>query len=263
MAKVRRLKKKPFVISMVFVFFITYIITFKITSNSKAVEEEVIKEEQVSDAQDPRSLIYQLNNKTKIYISTKDAQNIKIETPNWDELRIIFNNFSKIRKVENYSPIYEGYSEDGIRFSTDLNFFRIYTVNREEYYKVSVSEKEAFQKLLDESVYTSFDFIKQYKTWQDVTVTYLDETKNISKWKFDDLSYKMVSKRIVGKVQPEKNKQKTNINFVINIKGNGYVVIIETMGQDYVKITSEKGEAYYEVPTMLYDYLKNDIFRIK
>ena len=31
---------------------------------------------------------------------------------------------------------------------------------------------------------------------------------------------------------------------------------IETMGEDYVKISSDKGEAYYEVSTALYEYLK-------
>lgn len=264
MAKVRKLKKKPVVITAVILFFISYLLAFKYFNNLSSVEKnDKVKVEETSQVEDKRSLISQLNSKNKIYLSTKNIQNIKVELPNWEEIRMIFNNFSKIRKVDNFNPIYEGYSEDGLRFSTDLNFFRIYTLKKDEFYKVSVSQKEEFKKLLDESIYTSFDFVKQYKTWEDVSITYLDETRNISKWKFDDLSYKLVAKRVVGKVQPEKSRERSKYNFIINIKGSDYSIIIETMGTDYVKITSEKGEAYYEVPTMLYDYLKNDIFRIK
>ncbi len=35
------------------------------------------------------------------------------------------------------------------------------------------------------------------------------------------------------------------------------------MGRDYVKVTSKDTIAYYEVYTGLFDYIKNDIFKIK
>ena len=70
----------------------------------------------------------------------------------------------------------------------------------------------------------------------------------------------MSSKRVVGKVQPEKSKDRSKYNFTIDIQGEDYNLKIETMGPYYVKITSDKGLAYYEVSIALYDYLRDEIF---
>ena len=261
----RKFNKKGILIISVVIFLSSYLIGFKLITDffqSKNTEKkQEIKIE--SEVENPKSLISQLNRKKDIYISTENAESIKVEIPHWDEIRLIFKDFSKIREVDKLEPIYEGYSDDGIRFETDLNFFRIYTVNREEFYKVPVTEKEEFEKMLSESVYTSFDFVKQYKTWESVKISDGEKTKKLSKWNFDELSYKLISKRIVGKVQPEKNMQRSKYNFFITIEGNGYLATIETMGPDYVKITSDKGEAYYEVPKILFNYLKEEIFEIE
>ena len=72
----------------------------------------------------------------------------------------------------------------------------------------------------------------------------------------------MSSKRIVGKIQPEKNKERSKYNFTIDIHGDNYTLKIETMGKDYVKISSDKGEAYYEVSIALYEYLREEIFKL-
>ena len=155
-------------------------------------------------------------------------------------------------------PIY-----NGIKFSTDLDVIRIYTVDKEEYYKVPVSYKDELKIIFDKGIYTSFDFIKQYKTWSNVTITYGDKTKNLSKWKYDDLANKMVSKRIVGKVQPEKNRERAEYNFTIDIKADNYEVKVYTMGENYVKIQVGDLVSYYEVHTGLYEYIKENIFKIK
>ena len=204
----------------------------------------------------------QLQSKNKIYMSTGDIQNIKVEEVYWDEVKYELTKFSKVRNQEKFTPIYTGYSDDGVRFSTDLNFFRIYTVKQEVYYKVPVSEKSKLDELLSGSIYTSFDFVKQYKTWKNVKISYNNETKTIHKWKYDDLVYKMSSKRVVGKVQPEKSKDRSKYNFTIDIQGEDYNLKIETMGPYYVKITSDKGLAYYEVSIALYDYLRDEIFKL-
>ena len=126
--------------------------------------------------------------------------------------------------------------------------------------------KEELQKNLGQSIYLSFDFIRQYKSWDSVKVTYEDKTKKIYKWKFDDLSYKMGAKRPVGKIQPEKSKERSEYNFTIDIKGDYYDTNIETMGKDYIKISTGEGDqvaySYYEVHTGLYDYLVNDLFKL-
>lgn len=266
MAKKRKFKKEVKIFFLVITFIIVYIVSYKLSESIGKVKDE---EKQVNvtyneEKQDTRSLMKQLISKQNVYISNDIAGNIKLNSNHWDEVRLLFEDFSKIRKVNDMTPIYTGYSDDDIRFETDLNVFRIYTVKEEEYYKVPVSLKEEFEKILNESISTSFDFAKQYKKWESVEISYNDkETKKISKWKFDDLSYKLVSKRPVGKVQPLKSRERSEYNFTIDIKGSNFEIKIETMGEDYVRLSSGDKEGYYEVPNVLYNYLKNDIFKIK
>ncbi|MCC0654443.1 hypothetical protein [Clostridioides sp. ES-S-0001-03] len=261
MIKKRKLKKKAAILIGVVVFFIIYFISFKIGLNMEKDKSEVPKKVE-TETEDNRSLMTQIKEKKKIYVSDKNVENIKIEEDMWNEIKFFFSEFKKVRNTTSYEAIYEGYSDDGIKFSTDLNFFRVYTVNKEEYYKVPIDSKNSFKKLLDESIYTSFDLLSHYKDWKEVTITYGKETKKVHKWKFDDLAHKMISKRVVGKVQPEKSKERSDYNFSINIKGENFAVKVDTMGKDYVKVTSKKTVSYYEVHTSLFDYLKNEIFEI-
>lgn len=261
MSKKRKLKKKAAILIGVVVFFIIYFIFFKIGINMEKDKSEVPKKVE-TEAEDTRALMSQIKEKNKIYISDKNVENIKIEEDAWNEIKFFFGDFKKVRNTSSYESIYEGYSDDGIKFSTDLNFLRVYTVNKEEYYKVPIDSKSNFKKILDESIYTSFDLLSHYKSWKNVTVSYGKETKKIHKWKFDDLAHKMISKRVVGKVQPEKNKERSDYNFSINIEGENFTVKLDTMGKDYVQVTSKKTISYYEVHTSLFDYLKNEIFEI-
>ncbi|MGL5314153.1 MAG: hypothetical protein ACRC92_12965 [Peptostreptococcaceae bacterium] len=261
MAKKRKLKKQVVLIISVVSFFIVYFIAFNVGTYLDRKNEEPVKT--VEKEEDTRPLITQLGSKTKIYISNSELQNIRIEESYWEEVQYSFSKFAQIRTPEGFEPTYTGYTDDGLKFATDFNYLRVYTVNQEEYYKVPVDDKGEFEKVLKESMYTSFDFVKQYKTWKNVTISYNGDTKSIHKWKFDDLSYKMAAKRLVGKVQPEKSKERSEYNFTIAIKGENYEVNVETMGKDYVKITSGELEAYYEVYTGLFEYIRDDIFKIE
>jgi hypothetical protein len=209
----------------------------------------------------------QIKSKENIYLADKSdtsLSSIKIDEVYWQEIKYYFTEFSKIREPENYEPLYTGTSDDGLRFSTDLNYLRLYNVSEEEYYKIPISIKSEFENIIKKSIYTSFDFVKQYKTYENVTITSsTGDKKVIHKWKYDDLSYKMAAKRMVGKVQPEKNKDRSDYNFVIDIEGKNYQVRIETMGRDYVRIISKGEQSYYEVHTGLFDYLKDEIFKIE
>ena len=261
MAKKRKLKKSVLMGIFIVVFFIFYGISFyHFTSSDDKNKPEVEVSEETKE--DTRDLMTQLKSKNKIYMSSGDIKNIKVEEIYWNELKYELTKFSKVRNQEKFTPIYTGYSDDGVRFSTNLDFFRIYTVNQEVYYKVPVAEKNKLDALLNGSIYTSFDFVKQYKTWKSVEISYNDKTKTIHKWKYDDLVYKMSAKRTVGKVQPEKNKERSKYNFTIDIKGENYDLKVETMGPYYVKISSDKGIAYYEVSIALYDYLRDEIFKL-
>ena len=261
MAKKRKLKKSVLIGIYLIGFFLVYGGAFYIFSSIDDNGETKIEVKE-DKKEDTRELMTQLQSKNKIYMSTGDIQNIKVEQVYWDEIKYELTKFSKVRNQEKFTPIYTGYSDDGVRFSTDLNFFRIYTVKQEVYYKVPVSEKSKLDELLSGSIYTSFDFVKQYKTWKNVKISYNNETRTIHKWKYDDLVYKMSSKRVVGKVQPEKSKDRSKYNFTIDIQGEDYNLKIETMGPYYVKITSDKGLAYYEVSIALYDYLRDEIFKL-
>lgn len=119
----------------------------------------------------------------------------------WDEIKLFFLDFKKVRNIIFfYEVVYEGYFDDGVKFFIDFNFFRVYIVNKEEYYKVLVSFKDVFKKFLDESIYILFDFLSYYKDWKEVIIIYGKEIKKVYRWKFDDLVYKMILKRVVGKV---------------------------------------------------------------
>lgn len=261
MAKTRKLKKNVAVILGIIAFFIVYLIFFKIGTTLDKKTDGVSTKIQ-EEVEDTRPLLTQLKEKDKIYLSDKNVKNIKIEEDNWNEIKYFLSDLRKIRKVEGYKSVYEGYTDDGIKFSTDFNFFRIYTVDKEEYYKVPVSSKDSLKKILTDSMYTSFEFLKQYKTWESATVSYKGEVKKIKKWKYDDLSYKMISKRTVGKVQPEKSKERSKYNFVIDLVGENYNAKVEVMGEDYIKIIAKDSIAYYEVHDTLFYYLKDEVFKI-
>ncbi|WP_297134627.1 hypothetical protein [Terrisporobacter sp.] len=259
MAKRRKIKKSVFLIAGIIGFFIIYFISFNLFSGMDEKQENIVK---VEDKEDSRSLLRQLNDKDKIYLSDGIVSDIRVEQELLEELRYSFEDISKIRTPQSYQAIYEGYSDDGLKFSTDLDVIRIYTVNEEEYYKIPIASKDELKNILNKSIYTSFDFVKQHKTWNNVTITYNGKTKTLSKWKYDDLANKMAAKRVVGKVQPEKSKERSEYNFVINIKADNYEAKVETMGDDYVRIQAKNLSSYYEVHTGLYDYIKDEVFKI-
>lgn len=262
MAKKRKVKKPVIIAGAVILFFVLYYAGFKGGIYLQNKDAKPVEDAQAQE-QDTRSLMTQIINKKKIYVSDSNIENVKIEENYWSKMTALFTEFAKVRKPSKYEVKYSGYSDDGIRFSTDLVYFRVYNVNKEEYYKVPVATKNELDKLLNESIYTSFGFVKQNKEWKNVKVTYGEKTKTINKWNYNKLSNRMVYKRIVGKVQPEKSKERSRYNFTIEIKGNNYEVRIETMGKDYVKIISGDSEVYYEVTDLLFDYLKDDIFKLE
>lgn len=265
MAKKRKLKKSAIIVIGIIVFFVIYIIAFNIGTNMDK-QPETTTTKPNSNQEDNRILKTQIMSKNDIYINYEEDEEVsavKVDEEYWKEVKYFFGEFSEVRAPKEYTAKYVGNSDDGLRFSTDLNYFRVYNVNKEEYYKIPVGIKTEFEKILNKSIYTSFDFIKQYKSWHKVSISSSEgKTKNIFKWKFDDIAYKMASKRIVGKIQPEKNKERSKYNFVIDIKGKDYEVKVETMGKDYVKITSHGDESYYEVHTGLFEYLKDEVFKI-
>ena len=66
----------------------------------------------------------------------------------------------------------------------------------------------------------------------------------------------MVQKRLVGKIQPEKARERCKYKFTINITSDNYEARVDIMGEDYVKITVNNLISYYEVSNNLFDYIK-------
>lgn len=265
MAKKRKMKKGAYILIGTIAFFVVYFISFNVFKNmDKKIETNKASTEE--QGEDTRSLMAQIKSKTNVYIddeSDSDLSSIKIDEEYWKEIKYFFSEFSEIRSPQSYNALYSGSSDDGVRFSTDLSYFRVYTVNEEEYYKVPVTIKQEFENIIKKSIYTSFDFIRQYKTYEKVTITSSKgDKKTLHKWKYDDLANKMALKRMVGKVQPEKSKERSDYNFAIEIEGKSYQVRVETMGKDYIKITSKGEQSYYEIHTGLFDYLKDEVFKI-
>ena len=257
MARRRRVKKSVVLVGAIILFFIVYFASFMHFSKKESSGED--NSVKIQAQEDNRSLLKQLASKEKIYLSDQVVSDVRVDERLLEELRYSFEEVSKIRTPASYTSIYEGYSDDGLKFSTDLNVIRIYTVNKEAYYKIPVASKEEFKNILNKSIYTSFDFIKQYKTWKEVKITYEGKTKKLSKWKYDDLANTMASKRVVGKVQPEKSKERSKYNFTIEIKADNYEAKVYTMGEDYVKIEAKDLNSYDEVHTALYEYIKKEV----
>ena len=259
MAKKRKVKKSMLILLGILAFFIVYVGTY-IHFAKKQQSEQPVKVENQNSKDDTKPLLNQLKSNDTVYISDKNLQDVRIDQEYWEQIRFFSTKFKEVRKPSSYESKYEGYLDNGIRFSTDLDYFRIYTVSKEEFYKIPVSEKKAFDKLLQESIYTSIDSVKKYKTWDSVELICGDKVKKPWRWHYDELAYKISVKRLVGRIQPEKSKERSKYNFTVKIHGDGYSIVLETMGKDYVKITSDKATAYYEVHGGLYEYLKNDIF---
>ena len=66
---------------------------------------------------------------------------------------------------------------------------------------------------------------------------------------------KILYKREVGKIQPEKEFTRVKDNYTIKVDKSGVVLSIQTMGKDFIKVTCGDNTAYYEVYPYLYNYL--------
>ena len=261
--KKKKSKLRFYIVVGLIAFFSIYIIGFFAASKIDTKEEDnkLVREENVADSTLP--LLSQLESSGKVYISDeKTDTNIKIEKDRWTDYKYYFNEFSRVRNAISFEPTYSGYSSNGIKFSTDLDFLKVYTVEKEEFYKIPVSQKKDFEKVINESIYTSFDFAINDKKWKSVHISKGQDVKNIHKWKYNNIVSKMRYK--IHVVQPEKARDKSKYNYSVYIDGEGFSIRIDTMGPNYIKIISGKnGEyvAYYEVYNDMYKYIKENIFK--
>ncbi|MFI3211423.1 MAG: hypothetical protein R3Y64_10305 [Peptostreptococcaceae bacterium] len=195
-------------------------------------------------------------NSKQIFIENSNIGIVEIDDITWYNLKVLFADFSEIRSDERFIPLYEGHNGRGIRFETNFDIFRVYTVNQEKFFKVPIAIQPLIQDLLDDFLYTSMDYVKQYRRWSSLSISNGSKTKRIAKYNHSKIAYQLNTKRRIGDIQPLKSKAKSEIDYSIEAKGdNGYYFKLETMGKDYIKISNEHNEVYYEVNHSVYNYL--------
>ena len=110
MAKRRKIKKSVFLVGGIILFFGVYIGSFMLFSkveNSDKKNAVTINTER----EDNRSLLKQLEDKEKIYLSDGVVSDVRVDDKLLEELRYSFEDVSKIRTPQSYTSVYEGYSD--------------------------------------------------------------------------------------------------------------------------------------------------------
>ncbi len=274
-------KKRPNTIILVFLaviaFFLIYFITFKVarmyiqshtenvvTTIDTGGEKNAIQKsiEQRKALEMKKDLIERFKDSKKVYISDDEIENIKIEGETLESLKRTVDMFVKVRRIDgDFKPTNTGYTDGGIKFETDYDYFKLYTDKKEELYKVPVNMKSDFESMYRKMIYTSVDFITSNKGLGRIRLYHGNDEKGVFPWNKDDLIYKILYKREVGKIQPEKEFSRTKDNYTIKMNKSGVDISIQTMGKDFIKVTCGDSYAYYEVYPDLYNYLRNDIFK--
>lgn len=274
--KIMKLNKTLLLLIVVILFFIIYFFSFKLSRDyisSKSGEDVIsidtrgeknkIQEEldQKNKAEEKMLPLQKFNQSKKLFISDENVENIKIEGEMLENIKRLMTSFVKVRAVEGeFKPQNKGNTNNHVDFETDFNYFMVKSDEKIEYYKIPVSVKDDFQSMYKRMIYTSVDYITNKDGLGKIRLYKGNEEKGVLPWKRDDLINKILYKREVGKIQPEKEFQKTKVNFTIKIEKNGNKIDIQTMGKDFIKVTNDDNIAYYEVYQDLYNYLDKDIF---
>ena len=271
-----KFNKKRLMILGLIVFFIVYILSFnfisskfsqkddktsEITATNNKNSGETLEQREILESEKRESnkdLIVRFKEANKIYIGDNRANHIKITGSSLQTFDRLITNFVKIRNVNNdFSPVCSGKSSNGVRFLTDFNYFELIDKNKTVHYKIPVSYKNDFQNLYRRLIYTSVEFITNGEDIGSIKVYSGNDSKSVWFWNKKELLNKLLYKREVGKIQPEKEFQKIKDNYTVKMDKSGVKISIQTMGKDFVKVTCGDNIAYYEVYPDLYTYLYN------
>ena len=208
------------------------------------------------------SLVNKFTNSSHIYLSNKESGKVKIFDEYIKSLKEFLNTSTmQIREPLSFTPTYEGLSNSGVKFYTDLDVIKFEEFESVKYYKISESVKKDFLNLLTKSIYFSTGNLKDCKNWKNVSITYKNEnlTKTIKKHDYEEFASKLSLIRSCGKIQPEKSLLNAHKNFEVTIKTKHNISYnITTMGKDYIKIELNDGnQEYFEVKNVFCDYLSN------
>lgn len=265
------------VVVIILVFMMIYGITFKFvrtkidkgqtmdimnvdTGGEKSKTQKAMEAKKAEEAK--KSLLVRFKEAKKIYISDDETENIRISGETLEQFKRKAEVFVKVRNTSgDFKSNNKGYSDNDLYFKTDFNYFVITSGKIVENYKVPVSMKEEFESDYRKLIYTSLDFITNKENVGSITLYRGNESKSVWPWKKDDLIYKILYKREVGKIQPDKEFKKSKDNYTIKMEKSGVKISIQTMGKDFIKVTCGDNTAYYEVYPELYNYLHDEVFK--
>ena len=265
------------VVVVILIFMLLYSISFKMarinidkgqtmdimsvdTGGEKTKTQEAMESKKAEEAK--KSLRVRFKESKKIYISDEETENIKISGETLEQFKRKAEVFVKVRNLDDdFKTSNKGYTDNSLNFKTDFNYFVITSGKRVENYKVPVSMKAELEAEYRKLIYTSVDFITNKENMGSIRIYHGDESKKVWPWKKDDLIYKILYKREVGKIQPEKEFKKSKDNYTIKMEKSGVKIFIQTMGKDFIKVTCGDNTAYYEVFPELYNYLHDEVFK--
>ena len=265
------------VVVVILIFMLLYSISFKMarinidkgqtmdimsvdTGGEKTKTQEAMEAKKAEEAK--KSLLVRFKESKKIYISDEETENIKISGETLEQFKRKAEVFVKVRNLDDdFKTSNKGYTDNSLNFKTDFNYFVITSGKRVENYKVPVSMKAELEAEYGKLIYTSVDFITNKENMRSIRIYHGDESKKVWPWKKDDLIYKILYKREVGKIQPEKEFKKSKDNYTIKMEKSGVKIFIQTMGKDFIKVTCGDNTAYYEVFPELYNYLHDEVFK--
>ena len=265
------------VVVVILIFMLLYSISFKMarinidkgqtmdimsvdTGGEKTKTQEAMEAKKAEDAK--KTLLVRFKESKKIYISNEETENIKISGETLEQFQIRTEVFVKVRNLDDdFKTSNKGYTDNNLHFKTDFNYFVITSGKRVENYKVPVSMKAELESEYRKLIYTSVDFITNKENMGSIRIYHGDKSKKVWPWKKDDLIYKILYKREVGKIQPEKEFRKSKDNYTIKMEKSGEEIYIQTMGKDFIRVTCGDNIAYYEVYPELYNYLHDEVFK--
>ena len=265
------------VVVVILIFMLLYSISFKMarinidkgqtmdimsvdTGGEKTKTQEAMEAKKAEEAK--KSLLVRFKESKKIYISDEETENIKISGETLEQFKRKAEVFVKVRNLDDdFKTSNKGYTDNSLNFKTDFNYFVITSGKRVENYKVPVSMKAELEAEYRKLIYTSVDFITNKENMGSIRIYHGDESKKVWPWKKDDLIYKILYKREVGKIQPEKEFKKSKDNYTIKMEKSGVKIFIQTMGKYFIKVTCGDNTAYYEVFPELYNYLHDEVFK--
>lgn len=265
------------VVVVILIFMLLYSISFKMarinidkgqtmdimsvdTGGEKTKTQEAMEAKKAEDAK--KTLLVRFKESKKIYISNEETENIKISGETLEQFKRKTEVFVKVRNLDDdFKTSNKGYTDNNLHFKTDFNYFVITSGKRVENYKVPVSMKAELESEYRKLIYTSVDFITNKENMGSIRLYHGDKSKKVWPWKKDDLIYKILYKREVGKIQPEKEFRKSKDNYTIKMEKSGEEIYIQTMGKDFIRVTCGDNIAYYEVYPELYNYLHDEVFK--